>query len=140
MKRTDVLDFELENTQSIHSYIQSNEAEFDDKNFYRFLNALITESGKSKTGIVADACISEPYLYNLIRGEKRPTRNIVIKLAFGLELSPEATERLLQLAGYSGFYVRHKRDALLKYAFRHGMSILEADSLLVEYGFSVMTD
>ena len=139
-KRTDQLGFELENSQSIHSYMKSNEAEFDDKNFYSLLATLITDSGKSKTKIVTDSCISEPYLYDLLRGAKRPTRNIVIKLAFGLELTLETTERFLMLAGYRNFYARHKRDSLLKYAFLNNMDILEADGLLTEYGFSIMTE
>jgi len=120
--------------------MKANEAEFDDNNFYSFLAMLIINSGKPKTKIVADACISEPYLYNLLRGEKRPTRNSVIKLAFGLELTLETTQRFLMLAGYRNFYERHKRDALLKYAFLNNMNILEADTLLMEYGFSVMTE
>jgi len=139
-KRTAELGFELENSQSIHSYMESNEAEFDDKNFYSFLSTLITDSGKPKTKIVADSFISEPYLYDLLRGNKRPTRNIVIKLAFGLGLTLETTERFLMLAGYRSFYARHKRDSLLKYAFINNMNISEADNLLVEYGFSVMTE
>jgi len=85
--------------------------------FIASLSTLISDSGKAKTAIVADSCISEPYLYNLLRGEKRPTRNSVIKLAFGLELTLETTERFLMLAGYRSFYERHKRDSLLKYAF-----------------------
>lgn len=139
-KKTGELDFELENYQSIHSFIEVNASEFDDKRFYNLLNVLISESGKSKIKIATDSCISEPYLHNLIRGEKRPTRNMVIKLSFGLNLTLEATERLLMLAGYSGFYVRRKRDALLKFSFQSNLTISEADSLLSEYGFSVMTE
>ena len=139
-KRTDELGFELENSQSIHNYMEANEAEFDDKNFYSFLSTLIADSGKPKTKIVADSCISEPYLYDLLRCEKRPTRNIIIKLSFGLGLTLETTERFLMLAGYRNFYPRHKRDSLLKYAFLNKMNISEADNLLVEYGFSVMTE
>jgi len=120
--------------------MESNEAEFDDKNFYSFLSAIIADSNKPKTRIVADSCISEPYLYDLLRGTKRPTRNIVIKLAFGLGLTLETTERFLMLAGYRNFYARHKRDSLLKYAFMNNMNISEADNLLVEYGFSIMTE
>ena len=137
---TDELTFELENSKCIHSYIKANEAEFDDKNFYSLLTTLIADSGKPKTKIVADSCISEPYLYDLLRGRKRPTRNAVIKLAFGLGLTLEITERFLMLAGYRNFYPRHKRDALLKYAFQNSMNILEADNLLVEYGFSVIAE
>ena len=140
VKRTDELDFELKHTESIENFIHSNESEFDDKNFYKLLGALIGSCGKSKTQLAADSCISEPYLYNLIKGEKRPTRDTVIKLAFGLGLGIDTNERLLKLAGYSGFYVRHKRDSILKFAVESGLSLSEADELLSKYGFSVMKD
>ena len=139
-KKTDELDFELSNTDSIHSFIAANEPEFDDKNFCKLLGTLIAESGKSKSKIAADSYISEPYMYNLIKGEKRPTRDTVIKLSFGLKLSLETAERLLKLAGYSGFYVRGKRDSILKFALTSGLSLEETDSLLVKHGFSIMAE
>lgn len=140
LKQTDELDFELKNADSIHSYMTVNESAFDDRNFYSLLSTLVSESGKSKAKIAADSCISEPYLYNLINGEKRPTRNMVIKVAFGLLLPLESTERLLKLAGYSAFYVRHKRDSLLKFAVENKLTLMEADKLLGEYGFSIMSE
>jgi len=140
VKNTDELDFELKNTESIHSFIADNKTEFDDKNFYKFLNTVVAQSGKSKSKIAADSYISEPYMYNLIKGEKHPTRDTVIKLSFGLRLDLETTERLLKLAGHSGFYVRGKRDSILKFAITNGLSIEEADNLLTKHGFSIMTE
>ena len=139
-KNTDELDFELKNTDSLDDFLQINEAEFDDKNFYKLLSQYIQESGKSKFGIAVDSGISEPYMYNLIKVEKRPTRNTVIKLSLGLKLSIKSTERLLKLAGYSGFYVKHKRDSILKFAVENNFSLAEADELLVKYSLSTITD
>jgi hypothetical protein len=139
-KNTDELDFELKNTDSLNDFLQINEAEFDEKNFYKLLSQYIRESGRSKLSIAADSCISEPYMYNLLKGEKRPTRDMVIKLSFGLSLTLKSTERLLKLAGYSGFYVRHKRDSILKFAVENNLSLGEADELLVKYGLSAMGD
>ena len=137
-KKTDELAFELANSNSIHSFLSANEAEFDDQNFYKLLNALISQSIKSKPRLAIDSHISEPYMYNLVKGQKRPTRDTVIKLSFGLNLPLDTAERLMKLAGYGGFYVRHKRDSILKYALESGHSLAKADELLVEYGFSIM--
>ena len=138
-KNTDELDFELRNADSLDDFLQTNEAQFDDKKFYRLLSQYIRESGRSKFGIAVDSGVSEPYMYNLIKGEKRPTRDMVIKLSFGLKLALEPTERLLKLAGYSGFYVRHKRDSILKFAIENNLGIGEADELLVKYGLLTVT-
>ena len=140
LKKTEELDFELRRAASIRSFIADNEAEFDDKNFYKLLNSLIAASGKSKASLAADSCISEPYMYNLVKGEKRPTRDTVIKLSFGLCLTPGTAERLLKLAGYGGLYVRHKRDSILKFAIENSLSLTEADELLTKHGFSITAD
>jgi len=139
-KRTDELDFELKNSESIENFIETNESEFDDKNFYKLLNILIMESGKSKPKIAADSFISEPYMYNIVKGEKRPTRDTVIRLVFGMGLSLEIAERLLKLAGHSSFYVRHKRDSILKFAIESSLNLAEADELLGKYDYSIMGD
>ena len=65
-KNTDELDFELRNTDSLDEFLQINETEFDDKNFYKLLSQYIQGSGRSKFKIAVDSGISEPYMYNLI--------------------------------------------------------------------------
>lgn len=139
-KKTDELDFELKNTHDLDSFLTDNALEFDDKNFYKLLAVFMEESGKSKSAIAVESCISEPFIYNLSKAEKRPARDTVIKLSFGLGLSLESAERLLKLAGYSGLYVRNKRDSILKFALENGLSLFEADSLLVKYGYSIVPD
>ena len=139
-KNTDELDFELKNSDSLDDFLQINETEFDDKNFYKLLGRYIQESGRSKLSIAVDSGISEPYIYNLIKGEKRPARDTVIKLSFGLKLPLISTERLLKLAGYSGFYVKHKRDSIIKFAVENNLCLAETDELLVKYGLSVITN
>ncbi|MCL2499881.1 MAG: hypothetical protein FWE90_06040 [Defluviitaleaceae bacterium] len=137
-KKTDELDFELKRSRNIHHYIKTNEDEFDDKNFYGLLKTFIAESGKTKAKIIADAFVSVPYFYDLLRGEKRPARDIVVKLSFGLSLSLENCERLLKTAGYGGFYVRHKKDAILKFAIENNFNLTDTDELLGKHGFSIM--
>ena len=139
-KKTDELEFELKNTSNLSSFLSANEAEFDDHNFYKLLNALVAECTKSKPKIAIDSNISEPYMYNLVKGQKRPTRNTIIKLSFGLGIRAETAERLLKLAGYGGFYVRHKRDAILKFALENGHSLAKSEELLSKHGLTIMLD
>jgi DNA-binding phage protein len=137
-KNTDELDFELKNAYDIHGYVVENRDEFSEKRLIEMLGALVARSGKTKATISHDAWISEPYLYDILSGKKQPSRNSVIKLAFGLALDVATTERLLMLAGYRGFYVRQKRDALLKHALQNRMPAAEADALLIQYGFALI--
>lgn len=132
-KKTGELDFELENTSNLDEFLQNNETEFDDKNFYKLLNQHIKQSGKSKFKIAADSGISESYMYNLVNGQKRPARDTIIKLSFSLNLPLESIDRLLKLAGYSGLYVKHKRDSIIKFAIENSVTLWEVDELLIKY-------
>jgi len=139
-KSTGELDFELKNTDDVHTFLQANEKEFDENSFCKLLNRLVRESGKSKFDIAALSGISEPYMYNLLKAEKHPARDVVIKLAIGLSLGLESSEHLLKLAGYSGFYIRHKRDSILKFAVDNQLGLTDTEDLLIKYGFSIMAD
>jgi DNA-binding phage protein len=140
MKKTDELGFELSNTKDIHKYIIENNAEFDSKKFTKFLKSLMEESRKTKSHIANESCLSEPYLYDILRNKKKPKRDSVIKLSFGLELDIPTTERLLMLAGHSQFYPRYMRDTLIYSARQKNMSIMEAEQLLAEYGCSLINE
>jgi hypothetical protein len=139
-KKTGELDFELKRSKSVHDYIKANDGEFTEGGFHTHLNELISQCGKPKSRIIAAACVSQPYFYNITRGEKRPERDTVIKLTFGLGLGAEQCERLLTLAGHGAFYVRRKKDAVLKFALVNGHTLAEADEMLARHGFSILTD
>jgi hypothetical protein len=139
-KKTEELDKELSATVSIKSFLIDNADEFEQMSFCHLLNKYVIESGKSKFTIALESCLSEPFIYNLLNAEKRPTRDTVIKLSFGLNLNVKSTEQLLKLAGYRGLYVRHKRDVILKFAIENRLSLLEADEVLNEYGYQIVTE
>ena len=58
-KQTDELAFKLKAADDINKFLAENESAFDEGNFYKLLNTLITESGKRKFEIASACCISE---------------------------------------------------------------------------------
>ena len=139
-KSTNELGFELNHTEDIHKYIIENNAEFDSKKFTDFLQGLIKERRKTKKEIASESCMSEPFLYDILSNRKKPKRDSILKLSFGLRLNIIKTERLLMLAGHSQFYPRYMRDSLIFNARQNNMTIMEAEQLLTRYGHSLISE
>ena len=65
---------------------------------------------------------------------RAPGRDIVLRLALVLALTPEETQRLLRAAQRGALYPRVRRDAAVIFCLNRGLSLLEADDLLRSLG------
>jgi hypothetical protein len=74
----------------------------------------------------------------LLSGVRKPSRNKVIQLAFGLHVSLDELQMLLKVAGMNVLYSKMKRDAIIIYAISNHMSIIETDILLENEGEAII--
>ncbi len=94
------------------------------------LKGEIDKRGLAASQVMKRADVSKTYFYQLLRGERRPGRDVVLRLALALELGVEETQRLLALSGNGALYPRLRRDAAVIFALSRGMSLLETEELL----------
>ena len=104
--------------------------------FPGYLLSLCAEKGQVPEHVILRADIDRSYGHQLFNGTRRPSRDKVIQLAFGLELSLPECQRLLQVAGKSPLYPRLRRDAVILYCLSHGKTVLEAREMLQSFGLS----
>lgn len=107
--------------------------------FIKQLEALAYKKERRFASIFEDAQISRVYGYQILKGVRTPSRNIVLQLAFGLKLSLEETQSLLKIAGHQELYPKSKRDCYLIYSFNQRHSLMEANNLLYEKGFPLLS-
>lgn len=107
------------------------------------LQRLLDKAGMTPADWLLAADISRSYAYQILRGERRPGRDILLRTALVLHLSVEDTQRLLALGGCGALYPRLRRDGALIYALSRGLSPAETEELLLSlperglYGGSV---
>ena len=94
------------------------------------LRELLSRRGLSPADWIRMANISRSYAYQVLRGERRPGRDILLRTALSLSLSLEETQRLLALSSCGALYPRLRRDAAVIYALSHDMSPEETEELL----------
>ncbi len=66
---------------------------------------------------------------------RNPSRDVVIKLAFGFGLDFNETQELLKCARYSVLDGRDKRDAIIAHALENGYSLIETNDRLDKQSF-----
>ena len=83
-------------------------------------------------GLLAQRGLEGSYGYQIFNGTRRPTRNILIRLAFLLGLDLDETNRLLKIGHKEVLYPRVRYDAAVICAIERRLSLRQLDVLLEE--------
>ena len=100
----------------------------------KYLCELLEEKGLKRSDVVVRTGLDKAYIYQIFAGKKNPSRDKLITIAFGMKLSEEETQRMLQLSGHRELWPKDERDALFLFAIQRGMSLEEIHTELERYG------
>ena len=122
----------------IDTYLKRNKENMIPHNLPIHLKLLLKQKGLTKADVWRGSQLDRKYIYQIFSGKKTPSRNKLIALAFGLQLTAEETQTMLKLAGYRELYVRDTRDTIILYALQRGKNIMETNDLLYEHGYQAL--
>ncbi len=128
---TDELIKELKNASDIESFFKSHETQFIEETTVTYLNQLLALKHLSLSVIAKNSGIGE-YVYKIFRGDRTPSRDILISISLSMTLSLEETQLLLRISKYAILDSRDKRDSVIIYGLSHGLSVFQIDDLLEE--------
>lgn len=128
--RTSTLLRKLLSSSNIEQFMESNAGDMEVKSFHIYLNGLCQAAGMVPEQVIKHAGIERTYGHQLFNGTRKPSRDKVIQLAFGLQLDIDGTQELLRTALKSPLYPKIKRDAAILYCLKHKKNIMETQSVL----------
>ncbi len=131
-KSTDDLKEELMTESDIDSYIKENQPYFVDRNITELLSELYEHKNISKAELARRASMSEVYLHQLFSGRRKPSRDKLLCLCIGMELTIDETQRLLKEAAYAQLYPRIRREAIICHGIIHHTPLEEINDKLFE--------
>ncbi len=102
------------------------------------LEKLLCQKGLKKSTVIKAAEMSEVYGYQIFSGLRVPERNKLLCLAVALGLNIDEIQTLLKTAGYSPLYVKLPFDSVILYGICKGLSVVEINELLYEYGLNTL--
>lgn len=137
-KSTNELRHEIKTATDIEDYLTENREHLLKNSLSEHLHMLLSEKSLTRADVIRGSLLGRAYVYRIFAGEKLPSRDKLIALAFGLQLSDEETQKMLKLSGNRELYARDGRDALLLFALQRGMSIMDTNGLLLDHGFAML--
>ncbi len=126
---------ELINSSDPKAFVESRT--LDAPTLTQYLNHLLQDRGMKYKEVARAADLDETYAWYIFAGRRNPTRNKLLQIAFGMRLTVQETQRLLQAGGISRLYPKNRRDAIIIYSLQKGATLLQAEGEL--YGFGKQT-
>lgn len=130
LKTTDELNHEIKSATDIEDFLTRNKEHLLTRSLSEHLNALLEQKRLSRADVVRRSLLDRTYVYQIFSGEKTPSRDKLIAIAFGLCLSDDETQKMLKLSGNRELYTKDERDVIILFALQHRNSIMEANDLL----------
>lgn len=137
-KTTEELNHEIKAATDIEDYLLENRENMLTLSLPRYLEDLLAKKGLSRAQVVRDSSLDRAYVYQIFSGEKTPSRDKLLALAFGLSLTGDETQRMLKISCNRELYARDRRDALILFALEQRKTILEANESLYDHGYTVL--
>ena len=131
---TDNLLKELKNAKDINAFLNNNEKKFINETPCSLLNEFLSEKNMSIPQVIKNSGAGD-YVYKIFNGTRKPSRQIILTIAFGLGLSFEETQLVLRVSKLALLDSRDKRDSIIIYALVNHLSVFQTDDLLAENGF-----
>jgi len=138
-KRTEELMQMLEKNQNIVEFVNSHNEEFSKMALPECLSWLLSQYDKKKSDVINRSGLNQIYAYQIFAGTKNPSRDKLIAIMFGYELSVDDGNMLLKSAGLSNLYPRDKRDAVIIFGLNNKLNIGEVDEALFDLGLEIIS-
>lgn len=131
-KNTNDLQQELMNTPNLSGFLSDNQEQFITESVPEILNQIFTQKNVSKAQLAKKSGMSEIYLHQIFAGRRTPSRNRLICLCFGLEVTLDEAQELLKQCGLAQLYPKIRRDAIITYGLVHKISLFDINDQLFE--------
>lgn len=119
-------------------FVGENEDTFIKMNRDAYWKELLEKSCIVKSDIINRSDIGYTYFYDIIRGDKIPSRDKIVRLILSMELSLEDCQNTLKLYNWAQLYAKDKRDSAMIYALNHKMTVWQLNEMMSENSIEVL--
>lgn len=129
-KSADNLKQDLMDMADLDKFLEENQEEFSNEIFLNLLKDLLEKKKISKAALAKKAGMSEVYLHQIFAGKRRPSRNRLLCLCYGLGTSVDEAQDMLRQCGMAQLYPKMKRDAIIWYGLAHQVELFDINDKL----------
>jgi len=105
---------------------------------HEYLSALCEHRAVPRVEVIRRSGIDRSYGFQIFQGAKNPSRDKLLQLAIGFDMSYAETQELLKVARSSSLYPRFKRDAAIIFCINKHLGFTETQALLASIGLPIL--
>ena len=139
VKKTGELREELMSAPDLNEFLENNKGQFFSEDIRDLLQQMFSRRRISKASLAKKAGMSEVYLHQLFAGQRKPSRDRLICICFGLQASLDDVQEILQKGGFASLYARNRRDSIIMYGFLHRLDLNSINDRLFQEGEETLT-
>ncbi|MBQ6360383.1 MAG: helix-turn-helix transcriptional regulator [Lachnospiraceae bacterium] len=106
--------------------------------FSEYIKTLCEKRGERPETVIRRADLDSSYGHRLFSGERNPSRDTALRLAFALEQDFDGVQQLLKFARATALHPRVKRDAVIAYCLHNHKTLMDVQQMLYDHGMPVL--
>ena len=127
----------IKDTKEFEDFLKHHEREMYRESFGDSVLRLCVKYKITAALLQPRIAMSKSQFYNVLNGNRHPSKESVIKIALGLKVTQTELNELLYAAGYCGLDPRRKEDAIILFGLAHQKEVGKIDELLREYNSKI---
>ena len=106
--------------------------------FSEYIKSLCEKRGEKPEAVIRRADLDSSYGHRLFSGERNPSRDMVLRLAFALEQDFDGVQQMLKFARTAALHPRVRRDAVIAYCLHNHKTLMDVQQMLYDYDMPVL--
>ena len=103
-----------------------------------YLEKGFKEKKLSKSTVIKNANLDRSYAYEILRGDKKPSRDKIIQLCIGGSFTLEETNKALKIGNCGELYPKIMRDSIIIFGINKNLDVLHINELLFSYNVALL--
>ncbi len=108
--------------------------EVDERPLKAWLGDMLSSYGLDRSTVIRKSRLNQTFAYQIFAGSRRPSRDKLIQLAFGMGLGVDEACELLERGGANALRGTCARDVVIAFCLSRGFDISACDDLLWSLG------
>ncbi len=123
---------------TIDGFLAENSDACTMPSFADYIAQLCEERDEKPEHVINRSHIERSFGHRLFSGARNPSRDTVLQLAFGFEMSADEAQQLLKVARLTPLHPKVKRDTIIAYCLYNGKQLMEAQRILHDNDLPIM--
>ena len=135
---TDELMALLFKERSLDQFLHRDESAFLLPSFAEYLQDWCCRHNEIPEHIIQKISVERSYGHQIFSGKRKPSRDIVLQLAFALNADVAQAQEMLKIADKSILYPRIKRDTVIIYCLHNHISLVDTEIILADLNLPIL--